>query len=63
MGAAAGLAVGLLRGATYHESGETGVFVLVWTPVGAGIGAAVGGILPSGETTVYRAGTGNRLNR
>lgn len=55
IGAAAGLAAGAIRGATYHEEGETGVFVLVFTPIGAGIGAAVGAALPAGTATVYRA--------
>lgn len=56
IGAASGLAVGAIRGKTYHEQGETGVFISVWTPIGAGIGGAVGAALPSGgEVTVYRA--------
>ncbi len=55
MGAAAGLAIGAVKGATYHEAGETGVFVLVWTPIGAGIGAGVGAALPASGPTVYRA--------
>lgn len=56
IGAAGGLAVGAIRGKTYHEKGETPVFILVWTPIGAGIGAAVGAALPAGgEVTVYRA--------
>ena len=56
IGAAGGLAVGAIRGATYHEEGETPVFVLVWTPIGAGIGAGVGAALPAGgRVTVYRA--------
>ncbi len=56
IGAAGGLAVGAVRGATYHEEGETGVFVLVWTPIGAGVGAIAGAALPAGgQVTVYRA--------
>ncbi len=56
IGAAGGLAVGAIRGKTYHEEGETPVFIMVWTPIGAGIGAAVGAALPAGgEITVYRA--------
>jgi hypothetical protein len=56
IGAAGGLAVGAIRGKTYHEQGETPVFIMVWTPIGAGIGAAVGAALPSGgEVTAYRA--------
>lgn len=55
IGAAGGLAAGAIRGATYHEAGETGVFMLVYTPIGAGIGAAVGTALPAGQVTIYRA--------
>ena len=54
IGAAGGLAMGWYRGATYHEEGETGVFMLVHTPIGAGIGAGVGAALPAGQVTVYR---------
>jgi hypothetical protein len=54
IGAAGGLAVGAIKGATYHEKGETGVFVLVWAPIGAGIGAGAGAAVPSGPVTVYR---------
>jgi hypothetical protein len=55
VGAAGGLAAGAIRGATYHEEGETPVFIAVWTPIGAGVGAAVGAVLPSGrDATVYR---------
>ncbi len=56
IGAAGGLAVGAIRGKTYHEAGETTVFMAVWTPIGAGIGAVAGAVLP-GRTgiTVYRA--------
>jgi hypothetical protein len=58
IGAAGGLAAGAIHGKTYHESGETPVFILVWTPIGAGVGAIVGAALPSGgEVTVYRAAT------
>ena len=55
IGAAGGLAIGAIKGATYHESGETGVFMAVCTPIGAGIGAGVGAALPTGAVTVYRA--------
>ena len=56
IGAAAGLAIGAIRGKTYHEEGETTVFMAVWTPIGTGIGAAIGAVLPTrGEVTVYRA--------
>lgn len=56
IGAAGGLAAGAIRGKTYHEQGETSVFILVSTPIGAGIGVALGAALPSGgEVTVYRA--------
>ena len=37
-----GLAVGAVKGATYHEEGETPVFLLVYTPIGAAIGGASG---------------------
>lgn len=60
IGAAGGLAAGVIRGATYHEEGETGVFVMVATPIGAGIGAAVGAALPSGSATIYRVRTAKR---
>ena len=56
IGTAGGLAVGFIRGKTYHEEGETTVFMAVWTPIGAGIGAAAGVVLPAhNEVTVYRA--------
>lgn len=55
IGAGAGLAAGAIHGAAYHEEGETGVFMLVYTPIGAGIGAAAGAIVPAGQATVYRA--------
>ncbi len=55
IGAGAGAAIGAVRGATYHEEGETGVFMLAWTPIGAGIGAAAGATIPVGEKTIYRA--------
>jgi hypothetical protein len=56
IGAAGGLAIGAIRGATYHEEGETPVFIMVWTPIGAGIGAASGAAVPTGgDVTVYRA--------
>lgn len=58
-GAAGGLLAGAIRGATYHEAGETPVFVAVYTPIGAGIGAAFGAVLPAGEITVYRARSRN----
>jgi len=54
IGAGVGAAVGWIKGNTYHEQGETGVFMLVWTPVGAGIGAGVGAMLPAGHVTIYR---------
>jgi hypothetical protein len=60
IGAAGGLAAGAIRGATYHEAGETGVFMLVFTPIGAGIGAAAGAALPAGQVTIYRAGAVTR---
>ena len=58
IGAVCGLAVGTIKGKTYHEQGETPVFIAVWTPIGAGVGAAAGAALPSGrQVTVYRART------
>ena len=60
IGAASGLVVGAVAGATYHEEGETGVFVLVFTPIGAGVGAGVGAAMPAGEVTVYRAKSRSR---
>ena len=54
IGAAGGAVIGLIGGKTYHEEGETGVFMLVWTPIGAGIGAGVGAALPSRGVTIYR---------
>jgi hypothetical protein len=54
-GAGAGLAAAAIRGATYHEAGETSVFMMVYTPIGAGIGAATGAVWPAGKVTVYRA--------
>ncbi len=55
IGAASGLVAGAIAGATYHEEGETGVFILVFTPIGAGVGAGVGAVLPTGSATIYRA--------
>jgi hypothetical protein len=55
LGAGAGLAAGAIRGATYHEEGEGPVFMMVYTPIGAGIGAAAGAALPAGGVTIYRA--------
>ncbi len=55
VGTAGGLATGAIRGATYHEEGETGVFMLVFTPIGAAIGAGAGAALPVGPVTIYRA--------
>ena len=61
IGAAGGLAVGGIQGKTYHETGETPVFMAVWTPVGAGIGAVTGAVLPArSEVTVYRAAAPRR---
>lgn len=55
-GGAAGLVAGVIKGASYHESGETPVFVGVLTPIGAGIGAGIGAAISSSrEVTVYRA--------
>lgn len=56
IGAAGGLAIGAIRGKTYHEEGEASVFIAVWTPIGAGIGAATGAVLPTRSgVTIYRA--------
>jgi hypothetical protein len=57
IGAAGGLSAGAIAGMTYHEEGETGVFILVFTPIGAGIGAGVGAALPAGQNTFYRVGS------
>lgn len=64
IGAAGGLTVGLIRGKTYHEQGETPVFVMVWTPIGAAAGAVVGATLPSrAEVTLYRASAVRRWQK
>jgi hypothetical protein len=55
IGAAGGLAAGAIAGARSSEDGEIPVFLLVTTPIGAGIGGAVGAVLPAGQVTVYRA--------
>jgi hypothetical protein len=61
IGAAAGLAGAAIHGKTYHEAGETTVFMMVWTPIGAGLGTLAGAAIPArGAVTVYRAG---RLRR
>ena len=60
IGAAGGLAIGAAAGAAYHEEGETGVFVLVFTPIGAGAGAGIGAAMPAGAVTVYRAKSRSR---
>ena len=61
IGAASGLAFGAIRGKTYHEEGETTVFMAVWTPIGAGIGVATGAVWPTrGVVTVYRAASVRR---
>ncbi len=54
IGAGAGLVAGLVSGASYHESGETGVFLLITMPIGVGAGAAIGASLPS-YPTIYRS--------
>lgn len=54
IGAGAGLVAGLVSGASYHESGETGLFLLITMPIGVGAGAAVGASLPS-YPTIYRS--------
>lgn len=55
IGAASGIAAGAIAGKVYHESGETGAFMLVTMPIGAGLGALAGAALPAGEPTIYRA--------
>ncbi len=55
IGAAAGFAIGAVKGKTYHEAGETGVFIAVFTPIGAGAGTLAGAVLPARQVTVYRA--------
>lgn len=55
IGAAGGLASGAIRGAMNRDAGETGVFIMALTPIGAGIGAAAGAVLPASQVTVYRA--------
>jgi hypothetical protein len=55
MGAGVGMAAGAIRGATYHEEGEWPVFMMVYTPIAAGIGAVAGAVMPAGEITIYRA--------
>ena len=60
IGAAGGLVAGAVAGAAYHEEGETGVFVLVFTPIGAGAGAGIGAAMPTGAVTVYRAKSRSR---
>ena len=48
--------VGAAVGTGFHETGETGVFMLVFTPIGAGVGAAVGAAAPfASYETIYRA--------
>ena len=55
IGAAGGVAAGAILGARSSEDGEIPVFLIVTAPVGAGIGGAVGAVLPAGQVTVYRA--------
>ena len=57
MGVGAGLGAlsGAAVGAGFHEAGETGVFMMVFTPLGAGVGAAVGAAAPfASYETIYR---------
>ena len=57
MGVGAGLGAisGAVAGAGFHEVGESGVFVLAFTPIGAGVGAAVGAAAPlASYETIYR---------
>ncbi len=56
LGAALGAIIGVAVGSGFHEAGETGVFVLVFTPIGAGAGAGVGAAVPfmGGYETIYR---------
>jgi hypothetical protein len=55
IGTAGGAVTGAIAGKSYHEEGETSVFMLVFTPIGAGAGAGVGAALPAGHKTIYRA--------
>ena len=55
IGAAGGVAAGVIAGARTGEDGEIPVFLIVTTPIGAGIGGVVGAVLPAGQVTVYRA--------
>ncbi len=56
VGAGVGAISGAAVGAGFHEAGETGVFILVFTPIGAGVGAAVGAVAPfASYETIYRA--------
>ena len=48
--------VGAAVGAGFHETGETGVFMLLFTPIGAGVGTAVGAAAPfASYETIYQA--------
>ncbi|MEW6366667.1 MAG: hypothetical protein AB1714_18715 [Acidobacteriota bacterium] len=58
IGAGAGLVAGILAGENYHESGETGLFLLITLPVGAGAGAATGAAFPS-YPDVYKRPSGS----
>ncbi len=46
VGAGVGAISGAATGAAFHEVGETGVFVLAFTAIGAGTGAALGAAVP-----------------
>ena len=54
IGAGSGLASGAIRGAINRDAGETAVFIMALTPIGAGIGVAAGAVLPANQVTVYR---------
>ena len=55
VGAGVGAISGAAVGAGFHEAGETGLFMLVFTPIGAGVGAAVGAAAPfASYETIYR---------
>ncbi len=57
IGALGGLVVALITGPSYAERGEIAVFILLDTPIGAGVGAAVGAAAPfiHNSRTIYRA--------
>lgn len=55
IGAGAGVVAGIIAGQSYHEEGETGLFMLLTLPVGTAGGALIGACVPS-HPEIYRAG-------